>query len=191
MSEETGGAIRKLRLARGWTLAELSGQSGVPISTLSRVELGQNALNYDKLMRLCRALDVDLEAFVTREAAVAPVASGRRSVVRAGDGPPTRVGGNTGRRAAADLLAKSLSPIIVDVTARSLEAHGPMTSHAGEAYVLVLEGEIEAHSHLYAPLRLGAGDGVYFDASGGYALVAPGQPARVLIVVSGENAFGV
>ena len=61
LSDKIGPALRKLRLARGWSLVTLSEQSGVPVSTLSRVELGQNALNSDKLVRLCRALEVDLE----------------------------------------------------------------------------------------------------------------------------------
>lgn len=190
MSDRTGAAIRKLRLARGWNLATLSAESGVPISTISRVELGQNALNYEKLMRLCRALDVDLEGLVTREAEAAHGPSGRRAVMRAGDGPPTRISGNTGRRAAADLKAKSLSPIVVDVTAASLGAHGPMTAHDGEAYLLVLDGEVEFHSEHYAPLRLAAGDAIYFDATSGYALIAPTRPARALVVAAGETAFG-
>jgi transcriptional regulator with XRE-family HTH domain len=190
MSERTGAAIRKLRLARGWNLATLSAQSGVPISTISRVELGQNALNYEKLMRLCRALEVDLEGLVTREAETAPVASGRRSVVRSGEGPPTRAGGNTGRRAAADLLSKSLSPMVLDVTASTLDSHGPLAVHDGEAYAYVISGEVEFHSHLYAPLRLASGDGVYFDAAAGYALIAPQTPAKVLLVAAGETAFG-
>lgn len=189
MSDRTGAAIRKLRLSRGWSLAALSEQSGVPISTLSRVELGQNALNYEKLMRLCRALEVDLEGLVTREAETAPAASGRRSVVRAGDGPPTRVGGNTGRRGADDLLSKSLSPIVIDVTARSLDVHGPLATQPCEAYVLVLDGQVEFHSHLYAPLAMHKGDGVYFDAAAGYALVAPEMPAKVLLVAAGETRF--
>ena len=190
MSDRTGAAIRKLRLSRGWSLAALSEQSGVPISTLSRVELGQNALNYEKLMRLCRALEVDLEGLVTREAETAPAASGRRSVIRAGDGPPTRVGGNTGRRGADDLLSKSLSPIVIDVTARTIEAHGPLAVHGGEAYVLILDGQVEFHSHLYAPLAMRPGDGVYFDAAAGYALIAPDMPAKVLLVAAGETSFG-
>lgn len=190
MSERTGAAIRKLRLARGWSLATLAEQSGVPISTLSRVELGQNALNYDKLVRLCRALEVDLEGLVTREAEQAGVASGRRSVTRAGDGPAARLGANAGRRAAADLLSKGLSPILLEVTAADLEAHGPPASHPGEAYAFVVDGAVEFHSHLYTPLTLGAGDAVYFDAAAGYALLAPHGPARVLLVAAGETAFG-
>ncbi|ODT88441.1 MAG: hypothetical protein ABS78_07465 [Phenylobacterium sp. SCN 70-31] len=190
MSERTGAAIRKLRLARGWNLATLSAHSGVPISTISRVELGQNALNYEKLMRLCRALEVDLEGLVAREAETAPAASGRRAVIRAGEGPPARIGGATGRRAGADLLSKSLSPVVLDVTATSLDLHGPMAAHEGEAYAYVVAGEVELHSHLYAPLTLGAGDAVYFDAAAGYALIAPTAPAKVLLVASGESTFG-
>jgi hypothetical protein len=100
------------------------------------------------------------------------------------------VGGNTGRRAAADLLSKSLSPIVIDVTAATVDAHGPFAVQPGEAYLLVLDGEVEFHSHLYAPLTLAQGDAVYFDAAAGYALVAPSRPAKALLVASGEAAFG-
>ena len=190
MSDRTGAAIRKLRLARGWSLATLGERSGVPISTLSRVELGQNALNYEKLMRLCKALDVDLEGLVTREVETSPPASGRRAVMRAGDGPVIAIGGSTARLAAADLLAKSLSPAIVEITAATLDDHGPFWTHAGEAYLLVLAGDVEVHSTLYAPLSLTTGDAVYVDATGGLAVIAPGKPARALLVASGETAFG-
>jgi transcriptional regulator with XRE-family HTH domain len=190
LSDRTGAAIRKLRLARGWNLATLSSESGVPVSTISRVELGQNALNYEKLMRLCRALEVDLEGLVAREAEAAHGNAGRRVVTRAAEGPPTRAGGNTGRRAASDLLSKSFSPMVLDVTAVSLCAHGPFTTHDGDAYVLVLDGDVELHSQHYAPLSLAMGDAVYFDAAAGYALVAPQRPARALLVASGEATFG-
>lgn len=189
LTDRTGAAIRKLRLARGWSLAQLSDESGVPISTLSRVELGQNALNYDKLVRLCRALQVDLEGLVTREAEGAPIASGRRSVTRAGEGAPVRIGPNVGRRAASDLLSKSFAPLTLDITCSSLESHGPLTVQPGEAYLLILAGAVEFHSHLYAPLEMAVGDSVYFDAASGFALLAPDGPAKVVLVATGEPDF--
>jgi transcriptional regulator with XRE-family HTH domain len=189
-SERTGGAIRKLRLAKGLTLAELSVQSGIPLSTLSRVELGQNALNADKLMRLCRALEVDLQGLVTREADGVVVASGRRAVIRAGTGQSVRLGGNTGRRAADDLLAKAFSPLIIEVTARNLDSHGPLAVLNGEVYLMVLDGEVILHSSLYAPLPMRTGDGVYFDGASGHAIIAPDKPAKVLLIAAGEQAFG-
>jgi transcriptional regulator with XRE-family HTH domain len=189
LSDKLGPAMRKLRLARGWSLAQLSEESGVPVSTLSRVELGQNALNYDKLVRLCRALEVDLEGLMAREADGAAAPSGRRSVTKAGEGGPVRVGPAAGQAAAADLLAKSFSPVVIMVTAQTPEAHGAAAVHPGEAYVLVLEGAVEFRGHLYAPLVLAKGDGVYFDAASGYVLLAPAGPARVLLVASGEPGF--
>jgi transcriptional regulator with XRE-family HTH domain len=188
LSDKTGAAIRKLRIARGWSLAMLSEESGVPISTLSRVELGQNALNYDKLMRLCRALEVDLEGLVAREAEGAVAPSGRRSVTRAGEGGPMRIGAAAGHAAAADLLSKSFTPMLLDVTAETLEAHGPPVVQPGEAYLLVLSGAVEFHGHLYAPLRLASGDAVYFDAASGYVLLARDGPAKVLLVNTGDAA---
>jgi transcriptional regulator with XRE-family HTH domain len=187
--QRTGAAIRKLRLAKGLTLAELSQQSGIPLSTLSRVELGQNGLNSEKLVRLCRALDVDLQGLVAREADSAVITSGRRAVMRAGDGVPVRVGGNTGRRAAWDLTAKNLSPVIIEVTARSLDVHGPMAQMDGEAYLLVLAGEIVFHSHFYAPLPMAMGDALYFDGRAGYAMTASITPAKALLCAAGEQLF--
>jgi transcriptional regulator with XRE-family HTH domain len=188
LSDKTGAAIRKLRIARGWSLATLSEESGVPISTLSRVELGQNALNYDKLMRLCRAMEVDLEGLVAREAEGAVAPSGRRSVTRSSEGGPVRIGAAAGHAAASDLLSKSFSPTLLDVTAETVEAHGPPVVQPGEAYVLVLSGAVEFHSHLYAPLSLASGDAVYFDAASGYVLIARGGPAKVLLVNTGDAA---
>ena len=189
-SEKIGSAIRKLRLAKGWTLAELSDRCGVPLSTLSRVELGQNALNYEKLVRLCQVLDIDLHGLVAREADGAAAPSGRRSVMRAGQGEPARLGGQVGRRAAADLLSKSLSPVVLELRVASLADHGPLRTLAGEAFVLILSGEAALHSELYAPLILSTGDGVYFDGRSAHALLAgPQGPATALLIVAGEESF--
>jgi len=187
-AERTGAAIRKLRLAKGWTLAELSAESGVPLSTLSRVELGQNALNYDKLTRLCRALDVDLQGLVAREAESRPVTAGRRAVVRAGAGAPFRLGPHVGRLAGDDLLDRAFTPVVLDVSATSLDDHGPRLTAGGEAYISVLAGAVVLHSEIYAPLSLNKGDGVYFDARAAFALTAgDAAGAQVLLVLDGDG----
>lgn len=190
LSDKTGTAIRKLRLARGWNLATLSEKSGVPISTLSRVELGQNALNYDKLMRLCRALEVDLEGLVTREASSAPIASGRRSVDRKGQGRAVRIGGHAAVQMAGDLIGRRMTPSVVDVTGGGQPDVQAFVAHGGEVFLMVLAGAIEVHSPLYAPLSLALGDSVYFDASSGFALTTPKGRAQVLIVCDGESLSG-
>lgn len=190
LSSGAGLAVRKLRLAKGLTLAELSERSGVPLSSLSKLELGQVSLTYDKLMRLCRSLEVDLEHVIRHEAEVAPAPSGRRVVTRAGEGQPVRVGPHLGALTAGELLAKPFAPAILDLTARSLADHGPFTRLSGEVYLLVLEGAAVLHADSYSPLVLNPGDGVYFDARAPYALLTQGKKAKVLLVApSGEPAL--
>ncbi len=185
--ERTGAAIRKLRLARGWTLAELADEAKIPLSTLSRVELGQNALNYEKLVRLCKALEVDIQGLVTREAESSSIPSGRRSVTRAEQGDAVRLGVNTGRLAAGDLLEKNFTPVTLHLNASSLDDHGAMTVLPGEAYVLALTGQTVLHSQLYAPLVLNPGDGVYFDGRSPYALLAGDEGGATALLISAGN----
>jgi transcriptional regulator with XRE-family HTH domain len=187
-SDKIGAAIRSLRLAKGWTLQELSDQCGVPLSTLSRVELGQTALNSDKLVRLCRALEVDLGGLVAREAESAFVASGRRSVTRAGEGEGVQIGPHSGRLGAGDLLAKAFAPVVLELTVAGLAEHGPMRTLPGEAYVMILSGRAVLHSQLYAPLTLATGDAVYFDGRSGHALLcASGERATALLIAAGDE----
>ncbi len=197
LSAKAGLAIRKLRLAGGWTLAQLSDRSGVPLSTLSKVELGQTSLSYENLLRICKGLEIDMARLIGAEAdgtvgvapgQVAPPASvGRRAVVRAGEGDILDLPAGRGRIAGADLLRKAFTPVMIAVSMASLEAQGYRRDD-GEAYVLVVEGELVLHSELYAPLQLKCGDGVYFDARSGYALVKSGDsPCRALLVFAGDH----
>jgi transcriptional regulator with XRE-family HTH domain len=177
-----------MRVAKGWTLAEMAEQTGIPVSTLSRVELGQNALNYDKLVRLCRALEVDIQGLVTREAETTSVPSGRRSVIRKGQGDPVRIGVHDGRAGGGDLLDKGFTPVVLSLTALNPADHGAMNQLDGEAYVLVLSGGAVLHSQHYAPLALDIGDGVYFDGRSPHALLAAGpEGAQVLLVLAGNQ----
>lgn len=198
LSAKAGLAIRKLRLAGGWTLAQLSERSGVPLSTLSKVELGQTSLSYENLLRICKGLEIDMARLIGAEAdgmlgapsaapPPAPVALGRRSVVREGEGEATTLPWGKGLVAAADLIRKTFTPIVCEVEADSVERQGGFRRSDGEAWMTVLAGALSLHSELYAPLHLVAGDGVYFDARAGYALVREGPgPCKALLVFAGD-----
>jgi transcriptional regulator with XRE-family HTH domain len=186
LSSQVGPAVRKLRLSKGLTLAQLSKRSGIPLSTLSKLELAQVALTYDKLVRLCRALEVDIEQTMQVQPA-AFTAIGRRAVLRAGEGEDAASGPHRARFLGAELLGKSLSPVVLEVQANSLDAHGPLRELPGEACLVVLEGAAVLHSEIYAPLELSAGDGVYFDGRARHAILAgEAGPARVLLVAAGD-----
>jgi transcriptional regulator with XRE-family HTH domain len=198
LSAKAGLAIRKLRLAGGWTLAQLSERSGVPLSTLSKVELGQTSLSYENLLRICKGLEIDMARLIGAEAdgmlgtaspaQAPPTALGRRAVVRAGAGEAIDLPWGPGRVGAADLIRKTFTPVICEVEALSVEAQGGFRYSGSEAWLSVLDGALSLHSELYAPLHLVAGDGVYFDARAGYALVREsGSPCKALLVFAGDT----
>lgn len=56
--------IRALRVAQGWSLADLAARAHLSQSTLSRIENGQRRLALDQLVTLARALDTTLDQLV-------------------------------------------------------------------------------------------------------------------------------
>lgn len=186
LSAAAGAAIRRLRHAKGWTLAELGTRAGVPLSTLSKVELGRTALGYDVLVRLCQALEVEIDHLVRADSGhvALPALSGRRSVVRAGEGETLDVGGLAGRSAAGDLLRRAFTPVVLDVT--DARRTGGLLRCPGDSYLRALSGVVVMHSEIYAPLTLEPGDAVFFDGEMGFALTSPdGAPAQVLLIHQG------
>ena len=52
-----GAALKALRTEKGWSLAEVSRRTGMPISSLSKVENDKMELTLDRLMRISVALE--------------------------------------------------------------------------------------------------------------------------------------
>lgn len=182
-------AIRDARVSQGLSLRALSSRAGLPYSTLSKLENGKMALTYDKLIRLAQALKVDIrDLLAAPPEQEAPVAVGRRSITRAGEGLDADSEKHLHHYPAADLLGKMMIPIIIDVQARSVDELGGLVRHGGEEYLYVLSGSMELHSDLYAPLELGPGDSIYFDSGMAHGYVRTSdQPCSVLTVCAGPG----
>lgn len=186
-----GGILKSLRIQRGWTLKDVSDRTGYPVSTLSKIENDRVSLTYDKLTRISAGLEVDLArlfgAHDTNPDESGP--QGRRSVSRAGEGRSIESKSYSHVYPAAELLNKRLIPIVVELRARSLEEFGELIRHSGEEYTFVLEGEVDVHTSVYAPVRLSAGDSIYLDSTMGHAyLAASDGPCRVLAICSGTES---
>jgi transcriptional regulator with XRE-family HTH domain len=161
----------------------------MPYSTLSKLENGKMAMTYDKLIKLSLGLGIDLQDLLSggEQAQPAP-ATGRRSVTRAGSGTWADSERHSHLYPAADLLGKMMVPIIINVSARSVEELGGLVRHSGEEYLYVLRGSMELRTDLYAPLPLAAGDSVYFDSAMGHAYVRTGEdPCTVLSICAGSG----
>lgn len=176
--QSPGQVIRALRLRKGLTLAEVSERTGMAISSLSRLEKGLTSLSYDKLMLLSDGLGVDMASLLEPRPEVPRTTSsagGRRVFQRAGEGQLIETQGYKQLYLSTELLSKQMTPMMVEIRARSLSEFiaefGGLIRHAGEEFTLVLEGELDFHTELYAPLRLKAGDSLYFDSEMGHAYI--------------------
>lgn len=182
-----GSALRAIRAERRWSLRDVSERTGLSVSMLSKVENGQRSLTYDKLLQLAQSLSIDISRlFAGRDAEPPPNPhSGRRSVQRRGGGFVVESGVYTYRYLAEDLVRKKFLPVVMDLNSRSIKEFGALLRHGGEEFALVLEGEVEVHTEVYAPLRLAVGDSIYFDSSLGHAYINAGAgAARILVIAS-------
>lgn len=185
-----GAVLKSMRLQKGLTLSELAERTGLPVSTLSKLENQKMSLTYDKLARVSKGLDLDISALFSENGnAAAAVSTGRRSVMRSGEGRTIETDHYDHLYVATELLNKRFVPVIAEIKARSIDDFGALIRHPGDEYAYVLEGAVELHSDLYAPLRLDQGDSVYFDSGMGHAYIAVGPGScRILSICSGVES---
>jgi hypothetical protein len=147
------------------------------------------SLSYEKLLRISKGLDIDIaRLFMTSTPDTTSLINGRRSISRSGSAPTIRTATYTYEYPIAELLRKSINPMVIDVKVRSIEEFGELMRHPGEEYAFVLEGAVDFHCDLYAPARLEAGDSIYFDGAMGHAYVAASEgPCRILSVCSARE----
>jgi transcriptional regulator with XRE-family HTH domain len=190
MTDPPGAKLKALRKERRLTLNEVSARTAIPVSTLSKVENGKMYLTYDKLQALSTGLGIEVGLLFNNPPPPTPTAaSGRRSVHRLGEGRAVETHLNSYLHLASELRNKQFIPLLTEVRARSMKAFGEMLSHTGEEFTFVLEGSLEVHSELYAPLELQAGESVFFDSGMPHAYIATSAgPCRILTICSSTEA---
>lgn len=185
-----GSALRSIRNERNWSLADASRATGLSISSLSKIENGQRSLTYDKLVQLAESLSVDVSRlFMSSEPKAAnSVFAGRRSIHHIGDGFEVPAKVYTYNYLAHELIHKRFTPVLMEIHARDVSEFEELLRHKGDEFTYVLEGEVEVHTEIYAPLRLTAGESVFFDSEVGHAYVNAGKGvARILCIGSDVN----
>lgn len=188
-----GAALKQLRVEKGWTLADMSDRTGLPASSLSKMENGKTALTFDKLLKFSEALDVDLSALFSPDATPSSTKhenATRRSIARAGAGEAIETSRGNYLYLASELLHKRFIPIIGDVLATDISTYGEYSRHEGEEFVYVLSGTLELHTEMYTPAVLEVGDSVYFDSDMRHAYIAAGDsPCRILSICATADPY--
>ena len=164
--------MRALRARYGYTLKEMSARTGLPFSTLSKVEHDRLTLTYDKLQMISERLNISVsELFAEQKNTVSLVANSRRSVATLADALSIVTPNYDYHYLSPELRQKDMIPIVSRVKARSLEAFGDMVRHEGQEFIYVLQGTIVVHTEFYDAVTLVRGQAVYIDSKMGHAYV--------------------
>lgn len=179
-AEQLGPALRHARRMRGLRLKDLARLADCSESMLSKIETGGVIPSLALLRRIVDGLEVSiLGLFGAPDAA-------ERMVHRAGSRPKVSVGrAGPLPGVVLELLMPRGEGVMLEANIHTVNPGGSSagaTSHVGEEFGYVLEGEIDLTVD-GETIRLGKGDSFYFRSERPHAYRNPGMvPSRVLWV---------
>jgi len=181
-----GLSLREHRKARRLTLKGLSARSGVALSTLSKMELGQISVSYEKLAAAARALSLDVGQLLDARAAAPADAQAPSVVWSSADTTPTYSSGSYGyRMLATDFRAKRMTPLHARIVARERDQFPDFIRHPGQEFVMVLSGRVRIQFETGETIEVGRHESAYFDSGIGHIYLSLGRTdAQVLVVMS-------
>jgi transcriptional regulator with XRE-family HTH domain len=152
---DLGTRLRRLRRSRGVSLAEVAEGTGISASFLSTVEKGKSDITVSRLMRLVHWFGVSIADLVQEpdRSAVQVVRADQRRSVRLAD-----------ERLSIQILSADGNHAMMPVINAYDEGGGMAdpTTHDGEEFVHVFEGEVELTVGKGEPILLGPGDSAYY-----------------------------
>jgi transcriptional regulator with XRE-family HTH domain len=185
-----GRLLRGLRMRNDWTLKEMSERTGIPLSTLAKVEHDRLTLTYDKLQQVSQRLKIRMsELFAEPEEGAGAAVMARRSI----GSTETAIRVNTKNYdyyyLCPELRRKRMIPLVTRIRAKSVGEFGELVRHSGEEFIYVIEGSVEVHTEFYDPVVIKTGESIYLDSKMGHAYVAAAgcEEATVLGVCSSAD----
>jgi len=175
--------MRALRARYGLTLKEMSERTGLPFSTLSKVEHDRLTLTYDKLLMISERLNIRIsELFAEPKEESGAVANSRRSIGSVSAALPVTTPNYDYYYLSPELRQKEMIPIFTRVKARSLAEFGDMVRHDGQEFLYVLQGRVTVHTEFYDPVTLSPGESVYIDSRMAHAYTAADDAGDALVI---------
>jgi transcriptional regulator with XRE-family HTH domain len=181
-----GARLRASRKLQRLTLKQLSERCGVALSTLSKMELGQAAVSYDKLAAAARILNIDLpQLFTPGEASdgtTQPTVVSTRITDTMGYG----TGSYEYHPLAGDFPRRSMSPLYARIMARDIGEFDDYIRHPGQEFTVVLSGRIRILFENGEQIRLKERETAYFNSAIGHIYLAEGESDAEVIAVMSE-----
>ena len=182
-----GTLLRGLRARERWTLKEMSARSGIPVSTLSKIEHDRLTLTYDKLQSLGQRLGLRMsELFAESGEDGSQPITARRSLSDISKAVRVETANYDYYYLCTELRRKRMVPVVTRIRAGSAEQFGDLVRHSGEEFIYVLSGKVSVQTEFYDEVTLGVGQALYIDSSMGHAYLTAEncEEATVLGVMS-------
>jgi len=177
-----GERIREAREMRELTLEDLSSRTGISVETLERVESGQATPPLGALVRVGKALEMQMGYFISGAAdqPMCVVRSESRPKVARRTQKAAEQYGYVYESLAPEKANRLMEPFLVTMTPTKF---GELSNHDGQEFIFVLEGEISVRVEEEAEV-LRAGDSAYYDSSRPHLVKCHGkEPAKILAMI--------
>jgi len=176
--------IKSIRERQNMSLEELAEKSNVKLDVLKAMEDGEIIPSLTPLTKMARALGVRLGTFLDDTPQLGPVVtrngqltnslyfSGREDVTNASNLEFHSLG--------AGKIDRNIDPFIIDIDYEKGDKE--LSSHEGEEFIYVLEGEIEV---IYGKdtFVIKEGDSIFYDSVVPHHLHASGEKASKILAV--------
>ena len=183
-NEDFAKKIKDIRERQDMSVEELAQKSGVKLEVLKAMESGEVIPSLTPLTKMARALGVRLGTFLDDTPELGPVVtrdgktenslyfSGREDVTNATNLEFHSLG--------AGKIDRNIDPFMIDI---KFEDHDKeLSSHEGEEFIYVLEGEIEV---IYGKdtFTIGVGDTIFYDSAVPHHLHASSESGAKILAV--------
>src|SRR3990167_1312171 len=184
---QVGARLRANRKRQRLTLKQLPERCGVALSTLSKMEIGQISVSYEKLAAAARALRIDMSVLFTPDApadtAAQPTVVGTSIIEAPGYG--------TGRYEyhllGGEFPGRSMTPLYARIIARDLSEFDDYIRHPGQEFTVVLSGRVRIHFENGEQITLSERETAYFNSEIGHIYLTEGDGDAEVIAVMSEQ----
>ncbi|MBQ2612765.1 MAG: cupin domain-containing protein [Methanobrevibacter sp.] len=183
-NEEFASKIKSIRERQDMTIEELSEASGVKLEVLQAMENGEVIPSLTPLTKMARALGVRLGTFLDDTPQLGPVVTraGKptNSIYFSGREDVTNATNLEFHSLGAGKIDRNMDPFIIDIEYE--EGEKELSSHEGEEFIYVLEGEIEV---IYGKdsFEISEGDSIFYDSVVPHHLHATGEKKSKILAV--------
>lgn len=177
-----GDRIHLARERRGLTLKDLVSRTGIDIGFLERVETNQVIPPLGELIKLGKALEMQMGYFISPgiDTDMAVVrAQSRRRISRYGEKRSEQYGYYY-ESLAPEKANRLMEPFLVTLVPAEIDE---LSTHDGQEFIFVLEGEVKAQVGKQVEV-LHPGDALYYESNRPHLIRCVGKkPAKILAVL--------